>query len=88
LHLCLHGRRTTAWAAAKELVAIAQVTLQQNGLGDLGHAFLTPLLENELAHGQTQADMLRARVKHEVERGRSWRAAVVEALHACNAASL
>ncbi len=86
--LCLLGRRTTAWAAAKELVAIAQVTLQQKGLGDLGHEFLTPLLENELAHGQTQADVLRACVNHEVERGRSWRKAVIEALHVCNAASL
>jgi Glutamate-cysteine ligase family 2(GCS2) len=86
--LCLHGRRTTAWAAAKELVCIAQAALQQNGLGDLGHTFLTPLLENELVHGQTQADMLRTRVSHEVEHGRSWRAAVIEALHICNAASL
>jgi len=86
--MCLQGRATTARAVARELVALALTTLQRNGLCGLGREFLTPLLENELEHGRTQADLLRARVNGEVERGRPWCEAVVEAMLACNAASL
>jgi Glutamate-cysteine ligase family 2(GCS2) len=86
--MCLQGRSTTALELAKELVASAQTTLQKNGLGELAREFLLPLLENELEHGRTQADMLRERVKGEVEKGRSFQQAVVEAMCEWNEMSL
>jgi len=82
--MCLQGRATTALTLAKELVAIAQTTLQKKGLGELSREFLTPLLENELEDGRTQADILRERVKSEVEKGRSFQQAIVEAMRECS----
>lgn len=78
--MCMQGSATTARALARELVALAQMTLQRNGLDELGREFLTPLLEGELEHGRTQADTLRARVNCEVAHGRPWREAVVDGI--------
>jgi gamma-glutamyl:cysteine ligase YbdK (ATP-grasp superfamily) len=78
--MSIQGRETTALALARELVEVALKTLAQTGFGALAREFLTPLLENELKHGTTQAQELRTLVQKQMHQGQPWRAAVVESL--------
>ena len=82
--MVVQGKRTTALVLARELVDVALKTLSQTGFGMLAREFLTPLLENELQHGTTQAHDLRTHVQRQGKQEQEFRAALVESLCSWN----
>lgn len=64
----------------ENMIEVALKTLSRTGFGMLAREFLTPLLDNELKHGTTQACDLRTHVQGQVKQGQALSAAIIDAM--------